>query len=46
MSKLAAAHRRIGFVLLRAVGSPPAAPHPASRIPAVGRRSCLRLHVW
>ena len=40
MSKLASARRRIGFVILRAVGSPKAALHPASR-----RRSCLRLHV-
>ena len=40
MSKLATARRRIGFVILRAVGSPPAALHLASR-----RRSCLQLHV-
>ena len=34
--------RRIGFVSLRAVGSPPVAPHPASR-----RRSYLRLRgLW
>jgi hypothetical protein len=39
MSRLAAAHRRIGFVILQAARSPPAASHPASR-----RRSCLRLH--
>ena len=39
MSRLAAAHRRIGFVLLQAARSPPVAPHPASR-----RRSYLRLH--
>src|SRR5271166_623266 len=40
-SRLATASRRIGFVLLRTGGSPPAAPHPASR-----RRSCLRLHSY
>ena len=40
MSRLAAPCRRNGFVILRAVRSPPAAPHPVSR-----RRSCLRLHV-
>src|SRR5208337_2060167 len=40
MSRLAAPRRRNGFVILRAVRSPPAAPHPVSR-----RRSCLRLHV-
>jgi hypothetical protein len=39
MSRLAAAHRRIGFVLLRAARSPPVASHPASR-----RRGYLRLH--
>jgi len=32
--------RRIGFVILRAALSPPAASHPASQ-----RRSCLRLHM-
>src|ERR1017187_8926237 len=32
--------RRIGFVILRADLSPPAASHPASQ-----RRSCLRLHM-
>jgi len=41
MRKLAATHRRIGFVYLQAAHSPPTALHPASR-----RRSCLRLHVW
>ena len=40
MSRLAAPCRRNGFVILWAVRSPPAAPHPVSR-----RRSCLRLHV-
>jgi len=40
MSRLAATRRRIGFVILRAARSPPAAPHLASR-----RRSCLQLHV-
>ena len=40
MSRLAAPRRRNGFVILRAVRSPPAASHPVSR-----RRSCLRLHV-
>ena len=40
MSRLAAPCRRNGFVILRAVRSPPAALHPVSR-----RRSCLRLHV-
>ena len=40
MSRLATAFRRNGFVILRAVGSPPVALHPASR-----RRSYLRLHV-
>jgi len=40
MSGLAATRRRIGFVILRAARSLPAAPHPASR-----RRSCLPLHV-
>jgi len=40
MSRLAATRRRIGFVILRAARSLPAAPHPASR-----RRSCLQLHV-
>jgi hypothetical protein len=39
MSRLAATRRRIGFVILRAVRSLPAASHPASR-----RRSCLPLH--
>jgi len=39
MSRLAATRRRIGFVILRAARSLPAAPHPASR-----RRSCLQLH--
>jgi hypothetical protein len=45
--RLAAPRRRNGFVILRAARSPPAAPHPASRkqTPAVGRRSCLQLHV-
>src|SRR5207302_10310424 len=43
--ELAAPQRRNGFVILRAARSPPAALHPASRNPAVGRRSCLRLHV-
>ena len=38
--RLAATPRRIGFVILQAVRSPPVAPHPASR-----RRSYLRLHV-
>src|SRR6202011_3639688 len=38
--RLAATRRRIGFVILRAARSLPAAPHPASR-----RRSCLQLHV-
>jgi hypothetical protein len=38
--RLAALPRRIGFVLLQAIPSLPAAPHPASR-----RGSCLRLHV-
>src|SRR5208282_3717376 len=38
MSKLAAASRRIRFVILRTAGSPPVALHPASR-----RRSYLRL---
>ena len=38
MSRLATASRRIRFVLLRTAGSPPVAPHPASR-----RRSFLRL---
>jgi len=46
MGRLVTASRRTGFVILRAAGSPPAAPHPASCICAVGRRSCLRLHVW
>ena len=41
--RLAAPQRRNGFVILRAARSPPAAPHPASRIRAVGRRSRLRL---
>ena len=40
-SRLATGLRRIGFVLLRTGGSPPAAPHPASR-----RRSCLRLRSY
>src|ERR1700728_4252135 len=40
MRRLAAPYRRNGFVILRAVRSPPASPHPASR-----RRSCLRLRV-
>jgi len=40
VGRLAAPRRRNGFVILRAVRSPPAAPHPVSR-----RRSCLRLHV-
>jgi len=39
--RLATGSRRIGFVLLRTGGSPPAAPHPASR-----RRSCFRLHSY
>ena len=39
--RLAATPRRIGFVILQAARSPPAAPHHVSR-----RRSCLRLHVW
>ena len=39
MSKLATSPRRIGFVILQATPSPPAAPHSTSR-----RRSCLRLH--
>src|ERR1700675_1208469 len=39
MSRLAATRRRIGFVILRAARSLPAAPPPASR-----RRSCLQLH--
>ena len=40
--RLAASHRRIGFVILRTVGSPPVAPHPASR-----RRSYLQLRrLW
>ena len=38
MSRLATALRRIRFVILRTAGSPPVAPHPASR-----RRSFLRL---
>jgi hypothetical protein len=38
MSRLATALRRIRFVILRTAGSPPVAPHPASR-----RRSYLRL---
>src|SRR6202035_4888901 len=38
-SRLVATPRRIGFVILRADLSLPAAPHPASR-----RRSCLQLH--
>jgi hypothetical protein len=37
MSRLATAPRRIRFVILRTAGSPPVAPHPASR-----RRSYLR----
>jgi len=43
--RLAAPQRRNGFVILRAARSPQAAPHPASRIFAVERRSCHRLHV-
>jgi len=43
-SRLATSRRRNGFVILQAARSPPVAPHPASRIPAVGRRSYLRLH--
>jgi hypothetical protein len=38
-SRLAATRRRNGFVILRAIRSPPVALHPASR-----RRSYLRLH--
>src|SRR5205807_10587258 len=38
MSRLATALRRIRFVILRTAGSPPVAPHPASR-----RRSYLQL---
>src|SRR5438094_3110425 len=38
MSRLATALRRIRFVILRTAGSPPLAPHPASR-----RRSYLQL---
>src|SRR5713226_8837761 len=48
MSRLAATCRRIGFVILRAVRSPPAAPHPVSErrlYSAPRRRSCLRLHM-
>jgi len=43
--RLAVPQRRNGFVILRAASSPPAAPHPASRVPAVERRSCRQLHV-
>jgi hypothetical protein len=38
MSRLATASRRIRFLILRTAGSPPVAPHPASR-----RRSYLQL---
>src|SRR5712691_3861091 len=49
MSRLADTRRRIGFVILRAARSPPAALHPASGPPIQRldprRRSCLRLHM-
>jgi len=47
--RLATARRRIGFVFLQAVHSPPAASHPASKRreprPPLGRRSCFQLHM-